>query len=177
MALVRDPHHEPQKTATQAVGAVVVDRSGRVLLVRRAKPPGHGQWTLPGGRVEPDESHEYSVVREVAEETSLRVRVIAPLGVIAIEREGFRYAIHEYLCAIDGPGAVGSASGAPAVGEPADGEHAREGAAPEPRAGDDAADARWVDPRDLRPLGVLADAQAVIERGLIEARAQNLVEA
>ncbi len=136
---------------TQAVGAVVVD-AGRVLLIRRARPPGRGQWTLPGGRIEPNESNEQAVVRELAEETSLRVRVIAPLGVVAIEREGFRYAIHEYLCAL-----ADDARGAP----------------PEPQAGDDAAEVRWVDPADLESLGVLADARAVIERGLAEAHAQS----
>jgi 8-oxo-dGTP diphosphatase len=149
MARVRDP----QEAVTQAVGAVVVDRGGRVLLIRRAKPPGLGQWTLPGGRVEHDESNEVAVVRELAEETSLRVRVIAPLGVVAIEREGFRYAIHEYLCAL------------------------AEDARHEPRAGDDAAEVRWVTRSELESLGVRADAQAVIERGLVEARAQNVLEA
>ena len=148
MPRVRDP----QEAVTQAVGAVVVDRGGRVLLIRRAKAPGLGQWTLPGGRVEHGESNEGAVVRELAEETSLRVRVVAPLGVVAIEREGFRYAIHEYLCAL------------------------AEGSQPEPRAGDDAAEARWVPRSDVESLGVRADAQAVIDRGLAEARAHSVMD-
>jgi 8-oxo-dGTP diphosphatase len=155
---VRDPREGgPREEATQAVGAVVLDRRGRVLLIRRAKPPGKGQWTLPGGRIERDESAEAAVVRELAEETSLRVRVIAPLGVVTIEREGFRYAIHEYLCALadESPGAELRA---------------------EPRAGDDAAAACWVAAGDAESLGVRADARAVIARGLAEACAQNLVD-
>jgi 8-oxo-dGTP diphosphatase len=148
MPRVRDP----QEAATQAVGAVVLDREGRVLLIRRGKPPGLGQWTLPGGRVERDESNEGAVVRELAEETSVRVRVVAPLGVVVIEREEFRYAIHEYLCAL----AVDPRT--------------------EPRAGDDAAEVRWVARSDVESLAVRADALAVIDRGLAEARARNLVD-
>lgn len=54
------------------VGAVV--RVGDdILLIRRGTPPGLGQWSLPGGRVEPGESVREAVVREVSEETGLTV--------------------------------------------------------------------------------------------------------
>ncbi len=155
MARVSDPQEAVQNRArplgaVRAVGAVVVDRQGRVLLVRRGKPPGKGQWTLPGGRVEPGESLEDAIVRELAEETALAVRVVASLGVVTVAREGFDYAIHEYL------------------GVAHDGEA---------RAGDDAAEVRWVAHGDMESLGVRADAVAVIESGLAEARAQSLVDA
>jgi ADP-ribose pyrophosphatase YjhB (NUDIX family) len=67
-----------------AVSAAIF-RDGRVLLVRRARPPAHGLYTLPGGGVEPGESLEQAVIREVREETGLAV---APLGLV-----GFREAI------------------------------------------------------------------------------------
>jgi 8-oxo-dGTP diphosphatase len=55
-----------------AVGAVaVVD--GALLLVRRARPPEVGRWTVPGGRLEPGESVPEAVEREVLEETGLTV--------------------------------------------------------------------------------------------------------
>ncbi|NVO13170.1 MAG: NUDIX hydrolase [Rhodoplanes sp.] len=59
-----------------AVSAAVF-RAGRVLLVRRAKAPSTGPWTLPGGAVETGETLHEAVLREVFEETALRV---APAG-------------------------------------------------------------------------------------------------
>ena len=62
-----------------AVSAAIF-RDGRVLIVRRARPPGQGIYTLPGGGVELGETLEEAVVREVREETALEVRPIALAG-------------------------------------------------------------------------------------------------
>jgi 8-oxo-dGTP diphosphatase len=67
-----------------AVSAAIF-RDDRVLIVRRARPPAHGLYTLPGGGVELGESLEQAVIREVREETGL---AIAPLALV-----GFREAI------------------------------------------------------------------------------------
>lgn len=58
--------------------AVIFDTHGRVLLTRRAD---NGQWCLPGGAMEAGESVEETCVREVFEETGLRVRVTRLIGV------------------------------------------------------------------------------------------------
>jgi 8-oxo-dGTP diphosphatase len=55
---------------TVCVGAIAL-HSGRLLLIRRATPPGAGEWSVPGGRVEPDELLAEAVVRELREETGL----------------------------------------------------------------------------------------------------------
>ena len=67
-----------------AVSAAIF-RDGRVLIVRRARPPAHGLYTLPGGGVELGETLQEAIIREVREETGL---VIATLGLV-----GFREAI------------------------------------------------------------------------------------
>lgn len=62
------------------VDAVVV-RDGRILLVRRGRPPFEGMHALPGGFVEAGESVEQAVAREVKEETGLQTTVAGILGV------------------------------------------------------------------------------------------------
>src|SRR6185369_5250661 len=56
--------------------ALIRDAEDRLLLVRAA----NGRFYLPGGRIEPGETPEEALVREVEEECGLRVRVAAPLG-------------------------------------------------------------------------------------------------
>jgi ADP-ribose pyrophosphatase YjhB (NUDIX family) len=67
-----------------AVSAAII-RDGRVLIVRRARPPAHGVYTLPGGVVELGETLEEAIIREVQEETAL---TIEPVGLA-----GYRQAI------------------------------------------------------------------------------------
>lgn len=56
-----------------AVGGLIVNDAGQVLLVRRARDPGKGKWGLPGGFVDRDETIEQALCREIEEETQLRV--------------------------------------------------------------------------------------------------------
>ena len=84
------------------VGGVVV-RDGRVLLIRRGKAPLYGRWVVPGGTVELGETLEEALVREMEEETSLRVEPLEVLTVFdRIERDGervvYHYVIVDYLC-------------------------------------------------------------------------------
>ena len=62
-----------------AVSAAIF-RDRRVLIVRRARPPASGLYTLPGGGVELGETLEEAVIREVKEETSLDVEPVALAG-------------------------------------------------------------------------------------------------
>lgn len=62
-----------------AVSAAIF-RAGRVLIVRRARPPAHGLYTLPGGVVETGETLHQAVAREVREETALAVEPLALAG-------------------------------------------------------------------------------------------------
>ncbi|SEO24676.1 ADP-ribose pyrophosphatase YjhB, NUDIX family [Halorientalis persicus] len=66
---------------TWAVGAVVTDDAGRVLLVRE-----DGEWLAPGGEVEPGETHEEALVREVREETGVEIGVG---GLVAVTNVAF----------------------------------------------------------------------------------------
>jgi 8-oxo-dGTP diphosphatase len=57
------------------VGGVVIEQN-RALLVRRAREPALGEWTIPGGLLEVGETLAAGVAREIQEETGLIVRVV-----------------------------------------------------------------------------------------------------
>ncbi len=62
-----------------AVSAAIV-HDDRVLIVRRARPPAQGLYTLPGGVVEPGEALHEAIAREVAEETGYAIEPVALAG-------------------------------------------------------------------------------------------------
>ncbi len=59
--------------------SVALVRNGKVLLIKRALPPYQHLWTFPGGRLEPGETIEQCVIREVKEELGLAVRNPQPV--------------------------------------------------------------------------------------------------
>lgn len=122
----------------RCVAAVVWDGNGQLLVVRRGRPPGAGLWSIPGGRVEPGETDAEAVVRELAEETGLAVAVGALIGtVVRPGPGGVLYEIHDYAATLVG-GTL--------------------------HAGDDAAEARWVTPAELRALPTAPDMVETLTR-------------
>ena len=73
------PAAPPPQRPQLAVSAVIF-RDGKLLLLRRAKSPGHGFWSLPGGRVEFGESLHAALAREVDEEAGLKIEIVALAG-------------------------------------------------------------------------------------------------
>ena len=124
-------------------GAIVFDDAGRLLLIRRANPPAQGSWSLPGGRVEPGESSEDAVVRELLEETGLSGTIEREVG--SVERDapgGGIYLIRYFVLSVSG--------------------------SPTPLAGDDAAEAGWFTPSEVRALNTSPDLVEVLaEWGLL----------
>ncbi len=125
-----------------AVGVVLLD-GDRVLLVRRARPPGVGRWTVPGGGVDAGESMREAALRELREETGLCatlgpiVEVLERIVRAPDGRVHFHYLIIDFL-----------------------------GTAPEGTlgAGDDADDARFVELAALATMETTDGLVPVIER-------------
>jgi 8-oxo-dGTP diphosphatase len=115
-------------TEIPCVGAVVKDAQGRLLLIKRGHEPGAGLWSLPGGRIEPGETDAEALVREMREETGLAVEPGRLIG--SVQRPGPHsdvFDIRDYAATVTG-GTL--------------------------RAGDDAAEVRWVAPSELESLPI-----------------------
>jgi len=81
------------------VGAVVVCE-GQLLVVRRGRAPGRGDWSVPGGRVEHGETLSDAVVRELAEETGLRGVCGDMLGWVERIGDGYHFVILDFAVTV-----------------------------------------------------------------------------
>jgi 8-oxo-dGTP diphosphatase len=115
-----------------AVGAIVFNGAA-VLLVRRANPPARGMWAIPGGNIRLGETLQAAAEREILEETGVVIRAREPVFVFdAILRDEKGTVKYHYVI-VD------------LVADYVSGD---------PRAADDAADARWITPDELASLTV-----------------------
>jgi 8-oxo-dGTP diphosphatase len=115
------------------VAAVIWNSRGDVLLIRRAKEPRKGQWSLPGGKLEFGETLLEGVLREVREETGLEVEILGLVDVAETIRDASVGAADDHFVLID--------YGARVISGTAE-------------AASDAAEARWfpLDELDALPL-------------------------
>lgn len=125
------------------VAAVVFNAAGQVLLVKRGRPPGQGNWGLPGGLLDLGERLEDGAVREVREECGVEIEIGGLAGVfqpILRDEDGrlrFHYVVVDYWAR--------HLSG-------------------DPVAQDDAADAAWVDLAEMPRLPMNPESRDVIRK-------------
>ncbi|MGE0676890.1 NUDIX hydrolase [Pseudolabrys sp.] len=124
-----DPRSYPDRPFL-AVSAAIF-RDGKVLIVQRARSPGRGIYTLPGGGVELGETLEQAAVREVLEETGLTIAPVALAGHrdVVIRDPGGRVARHFVVICFAARWVAG-----------------------EPAPNDELSEARWRDPAEIAGL-------------------------
>ena len=124
------------------VGAVVVD-AGRLLLVRRGHGPAAGEWSVPGGRVEPGETLPEAVLRELREETGVDGLCGDLIGWVERIDDDHHFVILDFGVTVLDP--------------------------VEPVAGDDAAEAAWVPLAEVGERRLVAGlADFLLDNGIIE---------
>jgi len=115
-----------------AIGGVIIEHE-KILLVKRNKEPHKDEWAIPGGSVNPGETLQQAVEREIREETGLVVRAKNPMHVfdfIERDKQGrlrFHYVIVDFRADV----VAGTL-----------------------RSSDDAADARWFTPKEIKKLRI-----------------------
>jgi ADP-ribose pyrophosphatase YjhB (NUDIX family) len=123
------------------VGLYVV-KDGKVLLVRRGNEPGRGKWSLPGGRIRFGERSEEAALREMREETGLEVRLRRVVNVVDVFWRSERGELLEHFVIVDFEAEV--------IGG-------------ELRPANDALDARWFSPEELKGLEMTDSTRRFLE--------------
>ena len=132
------------------VSVVVLGAKG-VLLVKRAKPPRQGQWSLPGGAQKLGETVFEAARRETLEETGLEIEVLGLIDVVdsIVSDNGggeirYHYTLIDVLAV-----AADDAAGAP-------------GPSPGPVAGSDAEDVVWFPLQKIPGLKLWSETERII---------------
>lgn len=124
------------------MGAVVF-KGGKVLLVKRLKPPQQGLWAIPGGSVELGETLQKAAEREILEETGLTIRAGKPVHCFdLIERDPDGRVLFHYVI-VDVEAEYLGGELLPA---------------------EDARDARWFDPGDLDTLPLSQNTRLLLQK-------------
>jgi 8-oxo-dGTP diphosphatase len=88
-------------TSLLVVAAALIDAAGRVLVAQRPEGKSFaGLWEFPGGKVEPDETPEAALVRELAEELAISVEAtnLQPIGFVSHAYPAFHLLMLLYGC-------------------------------------------------------------------------------
>jgi ADP-ribose pyrophosphatase YjhB (NUDIX family) len=146
-------HCIPEMGYALTADVLVIARapSLQVLLIQRGRPPFEGTWAIPGGFLEPHERIATCAVRELAEETGIRVQE-SDLILVGIYDDPAR----------DPRGRVITVAYAVVVPAPL-----------EVRGGDDAARAAWFPVESLPPLAF--DHEAIVRDSLAHVRRMGLL--
>ena len=135
------PREYPQQPLI-GLGAIVW-KDGKVLMVRRGRPPREGIWSLPGGLQLLGETVADGIRREIREETGVEIELLGLVEVVdSVQRDPSDRVLYHFTII----------------------DYAARWLSGEAVAGDDAAAVAWVDPADLHQLDTWDETLRVIEK-------------
>jgi ADP-ribose pyrophosphatase YjhB (NUDIX family) len=137
-----------------AVSAAII-RDGRVLVTQRARGPGIGIWSMPGGVVEAGETLTEALLREIREETALTIEPVALAGyreVVVRDGDGRPLRHFVILC------------------------FASRWIAGEPQLNEELSDARWLRPAELAELKTTDGLAEIVAQAFEKIQALERIE-
>ena len=85
---------------TISVSAAAIVNNNKILITKRSGGDFDGMWEFPGGKIEPNETKEETVIREIKEELDLEISVSSHLISIEYAYPNFNLEMHVYICSI-----------------------------------------------------------------------------
>ena len=142
----KNPPRPVEGLRPQAAAGTVCLKDGQVLLIRRGTPPMTGEWSLPGGRIEPGERARDAALRELSEETGVEAEITGLIDVvdaIVTNRDGTLITRHYVLS-----------------------DFLARWIAGDPVAGDDADEACFIPVEDIGALKLWDETERIIRMGV-----------
>lgn len=85
---------------------VLIKSDNKVLLVKRLQDPGKGKWSIPGGRLKFGEKLRDAAIREIEEETGLKIEIVRLLDVVDIFVKDRKGKVKDHYVIIDFEGKI-----------------------------------------------------------------------
>lgn len=92
----------PAMKRIEVVAAILRDDRGRILATQRGYGDWKDYWEFPGGKLEPGETPEAALHREIREELAACIDIEQPLPVVEYDYPTFHITLHCYLCRLTG---------------------------------------------------------------------------
>ncbi len=85
---------------TIEVAAAIIKHNDKILVTRRSYGEFIDMWEFPGGKIEPSETREEALIREIKEELEVNINILDYLTTIEYDYPAFHLTMHCFICTI-----------------------------------------------------------------------------
>jgi 8-oxo-dGTP diphosphatase len=100
-AIQKEEERQRNMNHIRVVAAVIHDDKDRIFVTQRGYGDMKGKWEFPGGKIEPDETREEALKREIREELAAEITIERYLEKVEWNYPKFRLTMYCYLCKLD----------------------------------------------------------------------------